>query len=302
MLDYLTLKQEVIGKWPGIFDALGIVVPDGERKHGPCPLCGGKDRFRMDDKEGKGTYICGQCGAGDGWELVRKSLGCGFKEAAKSVSDVLGIIEVAPLQPKAEKDPKERLNALWSASVPLTTGDPVMRYLNARGIKTIPQSVRYCASCWEPDTKKNYPAMIAMVSDSTGKPVTLHRTYLDGTGKAKIESPKKLMTGIAKLQGVAIRLMPASETLGIAEGIETALSAAERFRVPVWAAVNSGILESFIPPEGVKGVIVFGDNDENFTGQKAAYKLANSLFIKGYCVRVNIPEKGDWNEEAKCQA
>jgi len=298
-LDYSGLKQEVIGKWPGIFDALGIQIP--ERKHGPCPLCGGKDRFRMDDKDGKGTYICGQCGAGDGWELVRKSLGCGFKEAAKSVSDVLGIIEVAPFQPKVEKDPKERLNALWNSSLPSVKGDPVSRYLEARGIKTAPQDVRFCASCWEPDTKRNYPAMVAMVRDGKGKAITLHRTYLEGNGKAKIDSPKKLMPGISKLQSVAIRLMPAGETLGIAEGIETALSAAERFRVPVWAAVNSGILETFIPPEGVKSVVVFGDNDENFTGQKAAYKLANTLSIKGYCVQVKIPKQGDWNEEAKCQ-
>ena len=177
-----------------------------------------------------------------------------------------------------------------------------MRYLNARGIKTVPQDVRFCSSCREPDTKRTYPAMVAMVRDREGKAITLHRTYLDGTGKAKIESPKKLMPGISKLQSVAIRLMPVGETLGIAEGIETALSAAERFKVPVWAAVNSGILETFLPPEGVKGVIVLGDSDENYTGQKAAYKLANSLYIKGYCVRVNIPEKGDWNEEAKCQA
>ncbi|WP_420488916.1 primase-helicase zinc-binding domain-containing protein [Phytobacter diazotrophicus] len=40
--------------WPKIFEQLGIFIPPNHR-HGPCPCCGGKDRFRMDDLEGRGT-------------------------------------------------------------------------------------------------------------------------------------------------------------------------------------------------------------------------------------------------------
>lgn len=39
------------GRWPHILSALGINVPSA-RRHGACPACGGKDRFRLDDKEG----------------------------------------------------------------------------------------------------------------------------------------------------------------------------------------------------------------------------------------------------------
>lgn len=52
------------GRWPVILQMLGVDVPDGGR-HGPCPKCEGKDRFRMDDLEGRGTWICSHCGHGD---------------------------------------------------------------------------------------------------------------------------------------------------------------------------------------------------------------------------------------------
>ncbi|ELC6028678.1 hypothetical protein RJM76_004383 [Escherichia coli] len=53
------------GKWPVILQMLRIDVPENGR-HGPCPKCGGKDRFRLDDLDGRGTWICSQCGNGDG--------------------------------------------------------------------------------------------------------------------------------------------------------------------------------------------------------------------------------------------
>ncbi|HAU4420604.1 TPA: hypothetical protein JDY45_22925 [Citrobacter freundii] len=45
------------GKWPVILQMLRIDVPENGR-HGPCPKCGGKDRFRLDDLDGRGTWIC----------------------------------------------------------------------------------------------------------------------------------------------------------------------------------------------------------------------------------------------------
>ncbi|WP_308538738.1 primase-helicase zinc-binding domain-containing protein, partial [uncultured Pantoea sp.] len=52
------------GQWPRILPALGVKVV--KNRHAACPVCGGKDRFRFDDKEGRGTWFCNQCGAGDG--------------------------------------------------------------------------------------------------------------------------------------------------------------------------------------------------------------------------------------------
>ena len=43
------------GRWHGILTALGVPQEFLTGKHGPCPICGGKDRFRFDNKNGRGT-------------------------------------------------------------------------------------------------------------------------------------------------------------------------------------------------------------------------------------------------------
>ncbi|SQB80607.1 phage protein [Escherichia coli] len=48
-----TISGAAIGRWPYILSALGIKVPSAGH-HGACPACGGKDRFRLDDKRGEG--------------------------------------------------------------------------------------------------------------------------------------------------------------------------------------------------------------------------------------------------------
>ena len=67
-----TVKQ-ACGHWPRILPALGVTVI--KNRHQACPVCGGSDRFRFDDKEGRGTWFCNQCGAGDGLKLVEKVFG-----------------------------------------------------------------------------------------------------------------------------------------------------------------------------------------------------------------------------------
>jgi len=78
------------GHWPDVLAGLGIDIPR-RGKHGPCPVCGGKDRFRLDDKTGRGTWICNQCGTGDGLDLVGKVIGKGAKEAAELVAPLVGL-------------------------------------------------------------------------------------------------------------------------------------------------------------------------------------------------------------------
>lgn len=51
MSNYVSIiSKRVRNNWPKIFEKLGIPIPPNHR-HGPCPRCGGKDRFRMDDLE-----------------------------------------------------------------------------------------------------------------------------------------------------------------------------------------------------------------------------------------------------------
>ncbi len=89
-----TVKQ-ACGHWPHILPALGVKVI--KNRHQACPVCGGSDRFRFDDREGRGTWYCNQCGAGDGLKLVEKVFGMNASEAAGKVNAVTGNLPpVAP--------------------------------------------------------------------------------------------------------------------------------------------------------------------------------------------------------------
>ena len=151
-------------------------------------------------------------------------------------------------------------------------------------------------------TKTDMPAMVSRISNKDGKPISIHRTYLGDTGKADIKSPKKMMPGTEHLNGGAVRLfnpggMFEKDSLGVAEGIETAISAAQLFMVATWACLSNIILENFEPPPKIKKIVIFGDNDANYIGQASAYILAKRLFQKDLVVSVVFPNMPDFNDE-----
>ena len=84
------------GKWRGILLSLGLPRQSLTGKHGPCPVCGGEDRFRWDNLEGRGTFICTHHGAGDGMLLAQQVLKCEFPEAAREVDKILGNEKIEP--------------------------------------------------------------------------------------------------------------------------------------------------------------------------------------------------------------
>lgn len=91
-LTFPQVRDAALGRWKDlIFPAFAITVPAQKNTHGPCPICGGTDRFRCDDKQGKGTFICNQCGAGDGFELIVKARGMTHGEVLKEVGAVIGL-------------------------------------------------------------------------------------------------------------------------------------------------------------------------------------------------------------------
>ena len=287
-------------KWRGILDANGIDKKFLTGKHGPCPFCEGTDRFRWDNSEGKGSFICNACGAGDGFALLMRFKGWDFKTTAREVEKLLGHVSEEKVKPKI--DPKARvkmLNTLWAASTPLDGEDHASRYLASRNAlpRALPTCLRFHASCPVPFGGGNLPAMLALVRNADGDPVNIHRTFLGTNGKADIETPRAMMPG-ELADGSAVRLYAAhGDRLGIAEGIETAIAAAKRFNVPVWAALNTTMLEKWTPPHGVAEVMVFGDNDPKFGGQSAAYALAHRLATRHrISVEVRIPQTvgKDW--------
>ena len=64
------LRHAARYQWRHILPALGIPAEKLTNKHQPCPVCGDRDRYRFDDKDGYGSYICTHCGNGDGFHLV----------------------------------------------------------------------------------------------------------------------------------------------------------------------------------------------------------------------------------------
>ena len=267
------------GRWREILPALGVPLKVLNGKHQPCPSCGGKDRFRFTDVRGHGDYFCSQCGSGKGLQLLCLLNGWDFKRAMTEVDGIIG--NLPPPKPRREWVPAPAaLRALYQASQPIEEGDPVARYLAGRGIDyraVSPKALRFAPELRHGRSDARHPAMIAVFSDPSGKAGTIHRTYLTADGrKADLDPVRKFMPGNIPVGG-AIRLGPDGRTLGVAEGIETALVAARRFGHPVWATTSEVLLQKWLPSPEAKRVIVYGDNDVNFVGQRAAYILAARL-------------------------
>lgn len=287
------------GKWRGILLALGVDQNFLTGKHGPCPLCGGVDRFRWDNQHGNGGYICSKCGAGSGFSLLMGLRGWDFATAAKRVDEVAGNVESEPA--KKQIDPIARagmLNRLWTGSTKLQACDPAFAYLVGRVQlpKVLPNCLRFAAQCPSPDRIER-PALLALVQRPDGEAANIHRTFLGPRGKADMDDPRAMMPGDIP-EGSAVRLFPVhGECLGIAEGIETAFAAAAKFGVPVWSAINTTMLTKWTPPPQVREVWVFGDNDAKFGGQAAAFRLAHKLTARfGLRVQVHVPDETghDW--------
>lgn len=280
------------GKWRGILLSLGIDDKFLANKHGPCPMCGGRDRFRFDNQGGNGGFICGQCGAGNGMDLLMKVKGWTFPEAARAVDEVVGNAAVEPIKPEPDDaECKARMRELWAASKPIQATDMAAGYLALRGVHldAFPSCLRFVRDCRRTDGLYG-PAMLALVTAADGSAANIHRTFLGPNGKADMDNPRALMTGLHP-EGSAVRLSPFSGgVIGIAEGIETALAASQRFGVPTWAALTAKRLATWIPPEGTTGVVVFGDCDGSYTGQAAAFSLAHRLKVRlRLTVDVRIP-------------
>lgn len=286
-------------KWRGILSAIGIDSEFLTGRHTACPVCGGKDRFRFDDKDGRGSFYCSGCGAGDGVELVKRFRGIGFKEAALEVEKAAGFVRHEAQ--KAGKTDVQKLDALkrtWKESRQVIASDDAGKYLASRGLE-IPSGLRIHPALAYRDGEiylGKFPTMLAKMQSPDGHGVTIHRTYLHDGKKAPVPTVKKLMPGLP-MKGAAIRLYEHGEVLGVAEGIETSIAAHMIHKVPVWSCYSANGVESFIPPAGVNRVIVFADCDESFTGQSAAYALAKRLKAHGIVCDVHIPSHGDWADQ-----
>jgi putative DNA primase/helicase len=283
------------GKWRGILLQAGLDESFLKNEHGPCPICQGKDRYRWDDLEGDGTFYCTQCGPGTGMKLLMTLKNWPFPQAAAWVDSILGTVQATLRKAKRNEDDTRRiLTKLWTDARPVQPGDPVWLYLERRcgDPSAVLEDLRYHPALKHTVDGGNHPAMLALLRPNEGKATGIHRTFLTPDGRKAAVDPVRMVLGDCS----TVRLGGAQECLGVAEGIETAICASKAFSVPVWSALNANGLKTWEPPPGVKAVMVFGDNDPNFTGQEAAYVLAHRLALKGISVEVHIPTRvgTDW--------
>lgn len=290
-------------RWHGILPEFGIDAQHLRNIHGPCPLCGGKDRFRFDNKDGNGTWFCNQCGSGDSFALLKAFTGQSFSDLAKRIDEICGKVE--PVQ-DVQHDPRKarrRLKRIGKELQIVKSGDPVSRYLRGRGIVDVPSEfLRFHPGLtyWEQTEKiGTFPAMVAAFRDPAGRLETFHVTYLTSDGqKAPVPSQKKVMGKQQGLAGCAIRLSEVAPHIGICEGIETALSVTALYGVPCWACYSANALSEFVPPAGVEQVTIYADADCSYTGQAAATAAAARLFRQKYRVEVHpfLPYGVDYND------
>jgi putative DNA primase/helicase len=282
-------------RWREILPQLGVDTRYLQNRHGPCPICRkGRDRFRFDDKEGSGSYICSQCGAGSGIILVRKLKGWSHREACDAIDKILG--DAAPVQqpePACQTDDAaRRLRAIERALAEANNPEVVDSYLRKRGLEVSSPALRGDARClyFDDDRKLigRFPAVVAPIIGPDGSLQSVHRIY-----DADLDPRKKTLPPVKTITGAAVRLFEPDEELGIGEGIENSLAAHELFKVPVWAALTANGLKSFEPPRGLLRLHVFADNDSNFVGQAAAYHLAQRRASDELTVEVHVPPDPD---------
>lgn len=307
-------------RWTDILQSFGVNPVALNGRNQPCPLCGGKNRYRFTNYQGNGTVVCSQCmqpeECVDGFEFLMRLTGKQFKEIAQEVRGVLGETRARPPQNSDVERHRARLRKVWADANPLSKGCPTHLYLLNRGLAGIEFGRLESLRChpgldyWHVEGNELpyklgiFPAMIGLVTTTDGHPATLHCTYLTSEGKkASVDPVRKMMTPSRSFGGGAVRLAtPASgQPLAVAEGIETAL--AIKLQHPdfcPWAVISAGNMEKFMPPDEVSSAIyIAADNDHSFVGQAAAFTLARKLSAKKHKASVLMPEKKgtDFNDQ-----
>jgi hypothetical protein len=271
---------------------------------GPCPICGGDDRFGLNTV--KQTFNCRGFGGGDTIALVRHVRGVGFVEAVefitgeKQVTAAVCAVKAKASKPVADK-PDGRALWLWRQRRPVTDGSSPWTYLRrARGfIGALPATLGYL-----PANGVHPPSMIAAyglatepepgslaIADASVRAVHVTRLAADGRAKAGFKDDK---ISIGSPLGSPIVLAPANDgtALAITEGIEDGLSIYAATGLGVWAAGSSSYMPELADavPAWIDCVTVVGHQDKD--GAHYSGELVSKLKARGFDTRLTFLEAG----------
>jgi putative DNA primase/helicase len=224
-----------------------------------------------------------------------KLKGWDFATACREIDNIVGTDWTS--QKSAKKlhytaDPAWRLKQIERVIAEANRPDIVSSYLSRRGLSVTSPVLRGhpCLRYFDDDNRQigQFPALVAPIVGLDGDLRSALRIY-----DANIEPRKKTMAKVSDINGAAVQLFGSTDELGIAEGVETALACFQLFGIPVWSVISANGISSFIPPPGLRRLIIFADHDHNFVGQTAAYRLAERLARDGLTVKVKIPPEVD---------
>ncbi|EIV6852330.1 toprim domain-containing protein [Klebsiella aerogenes] len=286
-----TVKQ-ACGRWPRILPALGVKVI--KNRHQSCPVCGGSDRFRFDDKEGRGTWFCNQCGAGDGLKLVEKVFGVTPSEAAGKVNAVTGnlppvapeIIAATEAETEAERKAAAALTVRLMEKTRPATGNA---YLTRKGFPTL-ECLTLTAMHKTGCVTFRAGDVVVPLYDDTGTLVNLQ--LINGDGLKRTLKGGQVKGACHIIEGKK----QARKRLWIAEGYTTALTVHHLTGETVMVALSSVNLLSLASLARQKSpacqIVLAADRDLNGDGQSKAAAAADAC--EG--VVALPPVFGDWND------
>jgi hypothetical protein len=250
-----------------------------------CPVHNGHSLIVSEGTDGRVLFKC--FGAECSYFAIRAAL----RDRELVVSDTLydrSRIET----PKPRRRSIENPDSLYQQAQP-GAGTPVEGYLRSRGITLpVPLVLRYHPRAphrwgWY------FAAMIALVVGPDEAPLGVHLTFIKRDGSGRYPLPDKSMEREIRgsVRGGSVRLTPfiPGQTLIVAEGIETALSCAQLFNLPAWAALSTSGLRALELPPAVRNVVVAADNDMNGAGQRAALEAYQRWTAEGRSIRIAVP-------------
>ena len=278
----------------------GVRLRGSIERTGPCPTCGGSDRFSINAR--KQIWNCRGCGkGGDVIDLVMHLDGCTFGQA---VALLAGESSERPQAEQSRQNQRERERehqqtqarkaaGLWAHRRPIM-GSIAETYLRRRGITgPLPFAT---LGFLPPRTPDHHPAMIAcfglhdepepgVLGLPRGIVDSVHLTLLkpDGSDKAEVEHPKLI---VGSPRGRPIELAPANDLLGLAitEGIEDALTIHQSTGLGAWAAGSAPHLPKLADavPNWMDCITIYAHVDADEAGQKGALALATALKARGF--------------------
>lgn len=285
------------GRWRDTLESYGCQLPRS-KNHGPCPVCGGKDRFRFDDKQGRGTWFCSQCEpqSGGGLKLLSMFINKSTMDTAK---ELLGDDDYKTIAPK-------RIQTIDHDAVRQANIEQAKK-----GAKTLIDTAKLA--------QHGYMLKKGLTSEyiTNGQPIfskggviekgslllipVYKNNELVNVQKITIDGDKKPLFG-GDMQGVQHVIEGSGSSVAIVEGFATGVTVNNLTGYKTYVAFNTGNLLEAVKKAKADNpdsrIVIFADHDsidENHNRRPGEYYANEAAAPFGALVALP-PELGDWDD------